>query len=159
MAKDYLFEMTQLLHEKDRVNFMNESTYYLSGNYTATNVKIDSLISAYGECEIPNREKYEYDNLVADFEELSKLERSAEVDYSSSTRGLIEIRIRQINYNLKDLADNQIEGGRKEVMKSQRAMETVNLFTSMEVYALMILALIVQILILYKPKQRAFVSG
>ncbi|MCH2231135.1 MAG: hypothetical protein MK105_12400 [Crocinitomicaceae bacterium] len=132
---------------------------YLSQDYINTNVKIDSLIKAYGECDIPNREKYEFDELTSNFDELKKLEKSAELDYNPGINELIEVRIKQLNYTLKDMAEDQMEGGRKEVMRSQRAMETVNLFTSMEVYALIILALIVQVLILYKPKKKTFVSG
>ena len=39
----------------------------------------------------------------------------------------------------------------QELLESQRAVDTVDLFTHLEIYALIILAIIIQILVMYNP--------
>ena len=57
-----------------------------------------------------------------------------------------------IKDNLEDLAEIQIEEGKRELFESQRAIASVDLFTHLEIYALILIAIVIQVVVMYNPK-------
>ena len=49
-----------------------------------------------------------------------------------------------------------MEEGKRQVMISEKAMSSIELFTQMEIYVLLGLAILVQILIMYKPRTDSY---
>ncbi|MDG1728744.1 MAG: hypothetical protein P8K68_03225 [Algibacter sp.] len=60
--------------------------------------------------------------------------------------------ISKIKYNLSGLSKVQLNEGRKQMSISKQAIDTVELFTQIEIYFLVFLALIIQIIVMYNPK-------
>jgi hypothetical protein len=56
-----------------------------------------------------------------------------------------------INGNLRDLSKVQLEEGKRQIEMSNKAMETIDLFTQVEIIFLVLMAIMVQVIILYKP--------
>jgi hypothetical protein len=46
-----------------------------------------------------------------------------------------------------------LEEGSRQLKISRRAIDTIELFTQIEIYILIFLAIIVQIIVMYKPKE------
>lgn len=61
--------------------------------------------------------------------------------------------ISKIKYNLSSLSKVQLNEGRKQMSISKHAIDTVELFTQIEVYFLVFLAIIIQIIVMYQPKK------
>jgi len=57
-----------------------------------------------------------------------------------------------VKENLYDLAKIQLSEGRRQMHISQKSVDTIELFTHIEIYMLIILAIIVQVIVIYKPK-------
>ncbi|MGB5942285.1 MAG: hypothetical protein WBG71_05340 [Leeuwenhoekiella sp.] len=56
--------------------------------------------------------------------------------------------------NLDDLAKIQLDEGSRQMSISKRAVDTVELFTQIEIYLLVFLAIVVQIIVMYNPKKK-----
>ncbi len=60
-----------------------------------------------------------------------------------------------IRAELNELSDIQLQEGRRQLSASQQAIGLADLFTRLEIGALVILAIAVQVIILYTPKPHA----
>ena len=65
----------------------------------------------------------------------------------------IRRKIITVKGNLISLSAIQLEEGRKQVSISKKAIDVVELFTNMEIYILIFLAVLIQIIIIYSPKK------
>ncbi|PKP42222.1 MAG: chemotaxis protein, partial [Bacteroidetes bacterium HGW-Bacteroidetes-12] len=45
--------------------------------------------------------------------------------------------------------------GSRQMSISKRALDTVELFTQIEIYVLVFLAIVIQIIVMYKPKEKS----
>ena len=59
----------------------------------------------------------------------------------------------EIDENLYDLTKIQLNEGRRQMSISQKAIDTVELFTQIEIYLLVFLAIVVQVIVMYNPKK------
>ena len=77
------------------------------------------------------------------------------IDSELSDKSAINNDIYAIKANLDDLSRIQLDEGNKQMAISKRAIDTVELFTQMEIYFLIFLALLIQIIIIYQPKDKS----
>ena len=68
-----------------------------------------------------------------------------EKGYSSS--------LKSIHQNLDELTVIHLKLGREKVIRGEKAIKTINLFTRMEIIFLVVLAILLQIIVLYRPKK------
>ena len=61
-------------------------------------------------------------------------------------------KIKIANQHLKQLSEIQITEGNRQLSISQKAVRNVELYTQIEIYILIFLAVIIQIIIMYQPK-------
>ncbi|GAL70380.1 hypothetical protein [Jejuia pallidilutea] len=61
--------------------------------------------------------------------------------------------INNLKENLDELSEIQINEGKRQMSISQKAIDTVELFTQIEIYLLVFLAIVIQIIVMYNPKQ------
>jgi len=61
-------------------------------------------------------------------------------------------RISEVKDNLYDLSKIQLDEGKKQMSISEKAISSVELFTQIEIYILIFLAILIQIIVIYKPK-------
>ena len=59
----------------------------------------------------------------------------------------------EIKDNLYDLTKIQLNEGRRQMSISQKAIDKVELFTQIEIYLLVFLAIAVQVIVMYNPKK------
>jgi hypothetical protein len=62
-------------------------------------------------------------------------------------------KILEVKEGLYKLAKIQVREGRNQMLISRNAMKEVELFTSIEIYLMIFLAIAVQIIIMYRPSE------
>ena len=67
--------------------------------------------------------------------------------------------IGNIKDNLDDLAEIQINEGSRQMSISKRAIDTVELFTQIEIFILVFLAVLIQVIVMYNPKEKSWIVG
>lgn len=150
VAKDLVFEFSLLVQEKEIAWLSADSSFFAKRNQEV-NQKINDLSAQYLETVLTDKEARVLDELQVNLQALIAFE-NARLAGVRSTPNQLEEKISKVKENLYDLSKIQLEEGRRQVSLSERAMATVELFTRLEIYFLIILAVLVQIIVIYKPK-------
>lgn len=150
VASDLLFEMLLLVQEK-QVAFISSESLFFQGKNERNNQEIDGLIERYEKTKLTEKEQYIFNDLKDALRNLKNLEKQSILS-ESKNNGTLSKSIDQIVQHLHDLSKVQLEEGRHQVSVSNRTMDTINLFTQVEIVFLILMAVLIQIIILYKPK-------
>jgi hypothetical protein len=61
-----------------------------------------------------------------------------------------------INYQLilYDLSKVQLKEGKRQMSLSEKTMDTIELFTQVEIIFLIVMAVLIQLIVLYQPKDK-----
>lgn len=151
VASDLIFEMTILIQEKEIALALSDSLFFSTQNYKIDQ-KIKDLVSKYEQTKLTSEEQEIFNDLKSGLENLNK----AENEYI--TRGLQDSdhvfkSIDVIVHKLYDLSKVQLKEGRREMLLSNKTVKNINIFTQIEVILLIIMAILVQVIILYEPKK------
>ncbi|MFK8045889.1 MAG: MCP four helix bundle domain-containing protein [Crocinitomicaceae bacterium] len=150
-AHDIVYKMTSLMNEKDMANAMSDTIFYRNRN-SQLNAELKQLMADYQETNLSPEE-------VASFAELKqhvmalKSAESKSVEAGEYEPQNIENSIKAIKVDLGLLADLQIAEGWRELKSGKKAARSIEMFTQIEIYVLIVLAIIFQVIILYKPRQ------
>jgi hypothetical protein len=151
VANDLIFEMSLLIHEKEIAVAMSDSSFFHEKN-DKVNQDIQALIERYEQTKLTREEKEIFSDLKNNLTTLEGLEKEFINSGSENKVGLFN-GINDIVYNLYDLTKVQLKEGRRQMALSNETMETIDLFTQIEIIFLVLMAILVQIIILYKPRQ------
>jgi len=152
LAKELLLGVSIQFHEKELAYALNDSAYLKSRNQ-AVNREINELLQMFEEAEITRREKIILADLQKNHSNLIKLESNTQFKdslYSSECAAIFSA----INTNIRDLSEVQVKGARNQKHHASAAVNTVKLFSKIETYLLIFLALFLVVIILYTPKKR-----
>lgn len=150
VAKDLVFELSLLIHEKEIAHLSADTSYWKKRNEDVHN-KIKELVSLFQETEMTEREAKNLSDLEANIVKLRQYESSSFNDELLHDRPKVSTQLAKVQENLYELSKIQLEEGKKQVFISQRAMDMVDLFTDIEIYFLISLAIAIQIIVIYKP--------
>ncbi len=150
VASDLLFEMLMLVQEKEVALVSGDSLFFANSGSKA-NSDIKTLIERYGQTRLTKQEEIAFDRLKEELNNLETLEQRY-VRSGDNDAHLLE-SINEITRYLHELSKIQLQEGRRQVFISNKAMDTIDLFTQGEIVFLVLMAILVQIIILYKPKQ------
>lgn len=144
VASDLLFDMSLLIHQKE-LELLTADTI---APKKATAVQLNQLILKYEETKLTKRETFMFEELKAEVDKLNTLEQQ------STGRSLSKLKstVDKIQQYLHQLSKIQVEEGKRQVFISDKAKNTINLFTQGETIFLILMAILIQIIILYKPK-------
>jgi stress response protein SCP2 len=152
IATDLIFEMSEAIHTKELAIALEDSIYYTKQNKEA-NQEVGELISRYELTRLTGNETKIFKELKNNFETLKTLELTY-VESSFKQKDLLNQHISELKQNLSELSKIQINEGRKQMSISKKAIDTVELFTQIEIYLLVFLAIIIQIIVMYNPKKK-----
>lgn len=152
IAHNLLFEMSRSINEKELAVAGSDSLFFDNRNH-AVNNEIGSLISKFEQTRLTEEEGKVFDKLKTDFDKLKEIE-GRQVISSGSTRSSWQDRFEMVKDNLYDLSQIQLIEGNRQMSISKKAIDTVELFTKLEIYILIVLAILVQIIVIYKPKEK-----
>lgn len=152
VADDLIFDMMRCIHDKELALANLDSSFFAKRNEGETNV-LQNYVSQYEFTKLTAEEEQLFDVLKKNYAKLQSIEQSFiafDFEESAEFRAVIS----EVKKNLYDLSKIQLLEGKRESSATQRILETVELFTQLEIYLLIILAIIVQVMIIYNPKSR-----
>jgi hypothetical protein len=150
VAKDILFEISLIIQRK-QIAFIKSDTAFFENENLLLNQKKDDFLLSFTKTKLTDEESRFFDFLKEDLESLKASEKLA--FQSEDARKQMESIFTIVNEHIHLLSKIQLEEGRREMFISKRVLNSVELFTQIEIYFLIILAVLVQILVIYKPKE------
>ncbi|MDF1673200.1 MAG: hypothetical protein P1U41_06820 [Vicingaceae bacterium] len=151
LAKELLLDLSILFHKKELAYALNDTTYLQSKN-ELINTKITQSLEMFNRSGKTKQEKYILDVIKKNHAKLIQIESNAnhkDSSYSIECAGVFSA----INNNLNDLANEQMKEGKNQKRLASDAVNSVKLFSKIEIYMLILLALMLQVIILYNPKK------
>lgn len=150
VAKEILFELSSLIHQKEVAILTNDSAYFQQEN-KAVNAAVAKSLERFGATELTREELSAFNELKTQF---AKLERAEQNYINNGDRQGALSAMRTIEARIEQLARIQMDEGRRHMIISQNAMDSIEFFTQIELYVLLFIAIAVQVLVLYKPKEK-----
>lgn len=151
IAKNILFEISKAIHKKELAIVSADSTFFTKQN-AALNNALENLLKRYELTKLTDEESKMFNDLKNNF---TALKSSENTFVTSGYQGseILMGRINSIKDNLDNLSEVQIIEGNRQLAISNRALESVELFTQIEIYVLIFLAVAIQIIIMYDLKK------
>ncbi|WP_375581062.1 MCP four helix bundle domain-containing protein [Marivirga tractuosa] len=151
VAKDLILKISTLIHKKEIAAIKSDSVFYSDQNNQINN-EVESYLLRYNQTKLTTKEKELLTNFENDFQDLKKHELNfIESNYIQNSKLLNQFP--DVKTDLENLAAIQLKEGGRQLQISRRAMDSVELFTQIEIYILIVLAIVVQIIVMYKPKE------
>lgn len=148
VAKDLIFDISVLINEKAMALALSDSIFYNDKNFNV-NQKIDELIDLFSDTKLTAEEKQVFKNLKEDVLLLERLEvGSTSSDHQGQffTNNEVHELLMNIQNKLHALSKIQIEEGKRLLLVGKTAVRSVDFLTKIEVYLLIALAIVVQLL-------------
>src|SRR5690606_20485097 len=143
----------KLVQEKEMAVAMSDSVFFEEQNPNINNT-IQGFISRFEQTKLTSEESQVFSDLKENIQALM----DSENDFVSSnfeTKTEVLGHISSITGDLDSLSKIQLSEDRRQMSNSKRAIDTVELFTQIEIYLLVFLAIIVQIIVMYNPKKQS----
>lgn len=150
VAKDLLYDISTAINEKEVAAVRKDSIFFADKNNTI-NKTIEDLTLRFEDTEFTTSERKIFMALREDLTKLGEQENIFTQSGLNKSDGLF-ISISTIKTHLNSLSDIQLSEAKREVTNTRKAVNTVELFTQIEIYVLVFLAILIQIIILYNPK-------
>ncbi|MFY0675533.1 MAG: MCP four helix bundle domain-containing protein [Bacteroidia bacterium] len=151
VAKSMVYEMNELVHQKNIAAIKNDSTFFAKRNLVLQG-KMDSLFVAFTETKLTPFEKTVVEILSREIAELKKYEVEMTKGNSFSVPGLYAETIAETKKRLRSLADIQMKEGNRLFNSSEDILRSMQVHTQVEMYFLVAMAILIQVIILIKPK-------
>ncbi|WP_194852467.1 MCP four helix bundle domain-containing protein [Nonlabens antarcticus] len=152
IANDLIFEMTKLVQEKELAVATTNEAFFKEENRVINN-DIQRYIEQFEQTKLTRKETEVFESLKYNFDQVEKSESSF-IASGFITTDKLSTQITDIKQDLYDLSKIQLNEGRRQMSISKKALDTVELFTQMEIYLLVFLAIVIQIIVMYNPKSK-----
>ncbi|GAK90996.1 hypothetical protein JCM19297_2441 [Nonlabens ulvanivorans] len=153
VAKDLIYDIQLEIHEKELLIALNNTTAYLSQKNKAQNELNDSM-TQFSTTKLTLEEEKVFNNLQTELAALFTLENATDfTTVNNQDNSRLQQQIDLINETLLKLSDIQIKEGNRQMHIGKKAMASMELLTQMEVWIMIVLAIIIQVIILYNPKK------
>ncbi|MDF9797312.1 mRNA degradation ribonuclease J1/J2 [Catalinimonas alkaloidigena] len=149
IANDLIYELTLLIQEKHIALLTSDSIFYKQERLE-TNDKIQAIIRRYEQTKITEEEREIFNRFKNNIDRLTALEKAFIASGKPHQENLLH-QINALKENLYNLTKIQLKEGKRQMVFSQRTMDTIELFTQIEIIFLVVMAVLIQIIILYKP--------
>ena len=149
VAKDIIFDMSKVIGQK-RVALAAADTAFFSGKNNGLNTEMNNLTERFEDTKLTYAEQKAFDKLKEDLTTLQSEERLRQLSDPSERMVLME-KLTELDETLEELSEIQMVEGRRQMKIGKSAASAVELFTQIEIYFLVILAIIIQVVILYNP--------
>jgi len=153
VANVLIFETLKSVLQKELAVSLSDTTFFKSQNSKINN-NLKSLVSRFEQTKLTLEEANVFSDLKKNVKLLLDSEsRFLKSDYSD--RSSVVNHIEDLKINLNDLFEIQLNEGSRQMSISKRAVDTLELFTQIEIYILAFLAILIQIIIMYKRKEKS----
>ncbi|MDG1333194.1 MAG: hypothetical protein P8P74_12745 [Crocinitomicaceae bacterium] len=150
VAKEALLNLSIKFHEKEIAHALQDSNYFTT-KCIAVNENIGESLEQFPRSGATKDEKYLLDELINNHSKLIALENSSQFE-DSLYNNQCALIFSDIKSNINDLATEQMNEGKYQKRLATEAVESVNMFSKIEMYALVFLALLLLVIVLYSPR-------
>ncbi len=147
VASDLILKMNNALHQKKIAVLVDDTTYERSQHQDFRSA-FEGALKLFETTKLTRNEADIFKALQQNYGVL--LDQLNAHESQEALRSSIE----KLNDNLIQLKEIQLIEGRKQLTKGQKAVDTVELFTQIEIYFLIVLAIAVQVIIMYQPRKK-----
>lgn len=151
VAKNIIFDLSNAIHQKELAIATYDSIFFINKNIKLKS-EIEASIAQFESTKLTLKEKNVFGDLKENLETLESLETDFVTSKFENKQRLAN-QILVVKENLYDLNEIQLKEGERQISISKRAIDTVELFTQIEIYLLIFLAIVIQIIIIYNPKK------
>lgn len=149
VANDLIFELSLLVQEKEIAVARVDTVFFMRDN-GQVNQDIQGLLQRYQQTRLTRQEKSIFTELKGHLEAVKQQEKKYIASGFTRNEGLLKAINRTV-HTLSNLSKVQLNEGKRQMEISKNTMKTIDLFTRIEIIFLVISAIMVQIIILYKP--------
>lgn len=153
IANNIIFEISKNIHLKEKEVLLNNSAR-LSSKDDIINSSIENLIFDFEQTKLTIEEAKTLTNLKDNIKLLFDLENKNIENPSHDLKSKMMMKFSEIDKNLIKLSKIQINEGRRQFFIGKKAVSTIELFTQIEIGILVLLAITIQLIIIYEPKKR-----
>ena len=151
VVNDLIFEMSIATQEKELAAIKADTVFFLSEN-NKINEDLQNFILKYEQTKLTAKEVKVFNEFKQNFEKVKVAERDFIASKFDNVKGL-ENELLKVKKNLYQLSKIQLIEGGRQMSISKKAIDTVELFTQLEIYILIFLAIVIQIIVIYQPKK------
>lgn len=148
VAKDLIFKISKSVQEKELALAKLDSTFYLGRN-KQVNIDIEKAINTFEGTKLTKKEAKVFNDFKNNLAVLIESENSTPFEKSSYNSKILNVK-----ENLYALSEIQMNEGKRQMSISKRAIDSIELFTQLEIYVLIFLGVVVQVIVIYKPKEK-----
>ena len=152
IAKELIYEMSKSVNAKEIALIAKDSSFFNKKNQTL-NTQIEGILSRFEKTKLTPEESKIFEELKSNFKSLFNSEKNGYASNSENNFTSTSL-FSNIKDNLDKLSRIQISEGSKQLGISKKAIDTIELFTQIEIYLLVFLAIAIQIIIIYNPKEK-----
>jgi hypothetical protein len=152
VAKDLIFEVDRVVHEKEMAVVLSDTLYFSERNGDAETAIQDFLID-FEHTKLTYKEGKVFNDLKERCTSLQAAEK-AFIHSGYTAKEPLMKEISEVKGILYELSKIQLAEGGKQVLISESAIDSVELFTHIEIYILIFLAILIQIILIYNPKRK-----
>ncbi|WP_048331353.1 MCP four helix bundle domain-containing protein [Bizionia psychrotolerans] len=152
IANDLIFEILKPVQEKEVAIALSDTLFFSKRNNTLNN-NIQDLINRFEQTKLTTEEQSVFNSLKKNFEALKVAEKAFTLSNFESKKPVIN-HISEVQKKLHELSKIQLKEGGRQISISNKAIDTVELYTQIEIYLLIFLAIVIQIIVMYNPKEK-----
>ena len=149
VAKEIIFKIQSNIHEKELAYKLSDTAYF-NLQYKEKNKELKVLINRFNQTKLTKEETLVFENLKNNISKLIAIDSTFNPNKNSNSALNC---IKNIKETLSELSQIQIVEGNKQMNISKKAVDAVELFTHIEIYFLVFLAIVIQIIVMYNPKK------
>lgn len=148
LAQDIIYHLTRQINQK-QTDYLTAAPGEIQDRETVRNVRIKEHLELFSATRLTPKEEIIFSRLKQVFADLRAAESSTQE--AGKTQARFQQHLTTFQGHLDELAEIQVREGKRELHESRKALSSANLFTRLEIGALIVMALLVQIIILYTP--------
>jgi len=152
VANDLLFELLKMVQEKELAFAQKDSAFYVINN-KAVDQNMQRFVLRFEQTRLTTEEQKIFDSFKNNLQKLVRLEAAYIQSKFTETNSLTK-QFSDVKDDLYDLSKIQLDEGERQMSLSKKAIDTVELFTQLEIYMLIFLAIVIQVIVIYKPKEK-----
>lgn len=152
VVNDYIYDLAMILSDK-RLAVATEDASYYEEDAASDNDKMKNTVDLFYKTKLTTSENKILDSFSNKLDTFLTVEKSAVNSIGGEKDELLQ-QIALLKGDLQMLSDIQMKEGKKQISIANRSVNSIDLFTRIEIIALIIIGLAIQIIILYSPKSK-----
>lgn len=150
VVKDYIYDLAMILSDK-RFAIATNDLDYLQTKAAEDNEAMFNSVDKFYQTKLTKDERKILDSFSKKLEEFIQNEKVLTSDINMD-KSVLTGQIVSLKRDLQSLSDIQMKEGKKQLSIANRSVNSIDMFTRIEIIALVIIGIVFQIVILYKPK-------